>query len=181
MGGAGVPMKHEITDEKLNNTKFRKSEIAILLSFSSSKSVVKVSPSTISRHHGGIDNVLPNYSRYIIRKYTKYVNSLTDDVKGVLRKKFQRMLLFIFKNKIVLGVLMENEKIGVFEKIVEMTEPAGFREYGRMTLKVYEKEITGVIEIWGVDGFRMDRMTQILNVIMDLTDSVETRLVSLGK
>ena len=69
-----------ITDKKLNNKKFRKSEEATLDAFFLAKDylsikriaqIAHISRSTIYRHHGSVTKITENYEVFILKRYKK--------------------------------------------------------------------------------------------------------------
>ena len=164
-------MKQRITEEKLKDKRFRETEKAILIAFFSMKEKIDtnglikkahISRSTFNRHHKNVYEIVPDYEMYIMRKFKLNMAKLINKKMVEVEKIYWRMLLFMFKNRAILGMLIKNEEKGIIEKMVEAVEPKTIKikgDFRQEVLKVHIKEIVGLIEIWGI-----------------LTDSIKIRL-----
>ena len=181
-------MKQRITEEKLKDKRFRETEKAILIAFFSMKEKIDtnglikkahISRSTFNRHHKNVYEIVPDYEMYIMRKFKLNMGKLINKEKVEIEKVYRRMLLFILKNRTILGILIKNEEKEIIEKMVEAVEPKIVRmkgDFRQEILKVHAKEIIGLIEIWGTRGFKREELERIYDKIMFLTDSIKIRL-----
>ncbi len=186
-------MGQRITDKKLKDKRFAGKEKVILTAFFSVKEKIstnclakraKVSRATINRHHGNAYDIVSNYEKYILKKYKMYMRCPLKKCKVMPRKIYLSMLVFMYKNRIVLGMLIKNKDKEILEEMVEFLESMVINnkeKHSNEVLRVYLKEITGILEIWVLDGFKKEKIDEILKKIMYLTDNLEKRLAPLEK
>ena len=184
-------MTRQITDKKLGNQRFRQTEEAVLGAFFGSKKVLnariivkraRISRSTLYRHHKTVYEIVPDYEEYILEKYDNLMRGL---IKRNIRLKtaFHQMLIFILRNKRVFKIIMDKGNENILEKMIRRMEPKIVKIYrlpedcGKM-LRIYEKEIAGVIDGWRRGGFVEDEM-RVLADIMYLTATIRQRLGAL--
>lgn len=187
-------MKQKITDKKLKDQRFRKSERAIIKALFSSKRILgarvivkraKISRSTLNRHHGSVCEIVSNYEEYILEKYNRLMLGLIRK-KGIrVRTIYYQILIFVIKNRDVFKMVIEKGDGKIIEKMVRKIEPKLMEVYRlpkncEKILAVYEKEIIGVVEGWMRGDFKEDEMV-ILGDIMYLTETMRSRLMPLAK
>ena len=185
-------MGQQITDKKLQNKKFRKTEKAIVEVFFSNRKILsarviakraRISRSTLYRHHKTIYEIIPDYEEYILGKYYKLIRCF---LKRNIKVKiiYYQMLIFIIKNKDVFALVVKKGNGQVIEKMIQKIEPKIAGDYKLpkncdMILKIYEKEIAGVIESWIENDYIKDELAVLAN-IMYLTETARKRLLVLG-
>ena len=175
-----------ITEEKLNNKRFRKTEEAIIMAFFLVKDyssierfikVAKISRSTLYRHHRTISQIVPDYEKYILKKYKKVIRGLPK--KTTIKNLYQRTLIFIVANKKIAQFLHRFGNHNTLEKMIYCLKPK-ITSSGKITndemFKIYAKEVVGVIEQWEQGGFKMDETPSAVRKIMYLTNSARARL-----
>ena len=176
--------------KRLNNRRFRKTEEAILEAFFVEKKILsirvltrraKISRSTLYRHHENTYEVVPDYEEYILKKYCNLMRGLMRRKNIKLRTLYYQMLIFIFKNKNVLKVILLTGDKCLIEKMVQKLEPRIVEIYKlpknhEKMLRIYRKEIAGLIEEWIENGMNCEEMDSVLMSIMDLTKTMRQRL-----
>ena len=183
-----------LTEKRLKNKKFRKTEEVISEIVFSSKSILsarviikraKISRATFYRHHKTVYSIIPDYEEYILNKYNKLMQGIIakDNIK--IKTIYYQMLIFIILNRKVLKGILGKENNRILEKMVEKIEPRIIKDYklpknSHMMIKVYQKEVVAVIENWIKTNLKDSEMV-ILNDIMYLTDTMRTRLKGLLK
>ena len=175
-----------ITDRKLKNKKFRKSEEAILdafflvrnyLSTQKITQAAHISRSTLCRHHGSITKVPINYEIYILKRYQKAIRRLIK--KFPIKQLYRRTLIFIIANKKIIQFLHQFGSHNTFENMVYCLKPkiiASRKVSDDEMFKIYAKEVTCVIEDWAQKGYKIDDISVVVGKIMYLTDTVRARL-----
>ena len=185
-------MGQQITDKKLNNRRFRKTEEAILEAFFGNKVVLsarviakraKVSRSTLYRHHRAVYRIVPDYEEYILDKYKKLIRYLIKN-KGIkVKTVYYQTLFFILRNKTIFKLTVDFNNGETIEKIIKRILPKIVDEYKlqkncEKALKIYKKEIAGLIEDWIKNDF-VEEERVVLNNIMYLTNTLRRRLMPL--
>ncbi len=186
-------MRQRITEQKLKDKRFRETEKAILIAFFSvqgkigTKQLIKkanISRSTFNRHHKNVYEIIPDYEVYIMRKYMVSMGRLAGKRRVEARSIYRKMLLFMFQNRVILKMLIENEEKEIIEKMVEIIEPKVIKieeNYEPEILKVHMKEVVGLIELWGLRGFEREEIEKMFEKIMFLTENLKVRLAPIGK
>lgn len=186
----GKKYRAGITDKRLNNRRFRKTEEAILkvffeednyISLGKMADKVGIARSTIYRHHKTVREIVPDYQKYILRKYRYLMHKIK---KGRLKVMYERMLLFMLQNRQIFEVLLKNGERGVLKSMIVIMEPEIVKyarlpkNYGKVFL-VYMNEVVGLIEAWALDGFDEKKMRGLLVDVNYLTDTLRARLKGL--
>ena len=179
-----------ITDKRLKNRRFKKTEEAILevflkednyISLGKMADRVGIARSTIYRHHKAIREIVPDYQKYILRKF----KILMRNNSGLCPKKmYERMLIFIIQNKKIFDVLLKSGETGVLKSMLMCLKPeiVGYTKLPKNYDKaffVYMNEIVGLIEAWVMGGSEEDEMWVLLSDIDYLTDTLRVRLSGL--
>ncbi len=185
-------MGQKITDKRLKDQRFRKTEEAITEVFFSSKRILsarviakraRISRSTLYRHHGSVYEILPDYEEYILEKYSRLMRGLLRR-KGIRMKTlYYQMLIFMMKNKDIFKMIIERGSGSVVEEMVQgmgtkIVEVYKLPKNHEKMLAIYEKEIVGVLERWVKNDFKSDEMS-VLDDIMYLTETLRSRLIPL--
>ena len=101
-------MKRRITEKRLNNKRFKKSEEALIRAFFSERRRLnarvimkraKISRSTLYRHHRTIYDIVPDYEDFILVKYNRLMRKLTDKKRTNMRIIYYQMLITISLEK----------------------------------------------------------------------------------
>lgn len=185
-------MGQKLTDKKLRNKRFRETEKAILIAFFSSEGFLNVgaiarraqiSRSTLYRHHKVVCEIGLDYEEYILRKYNFLIERIMEKRKIKIRTVYHQTLIFILKNKEIFGLMIRRSNGYLIEKMIKKVEPR-IKEIYKLPkncnkiLRIYRKEITGLIEDWIKNDFVEDEIA-ILDDIVYLTEIMRLRLMPL--
>lgn len=190
-----VRRRLEITDKRLSDRRFKKTEEAILQVFFRGDSYVSmdemakkagVSRSTIYRHHDAVKYIIPDYERYILNKYRRNVNRVLRDKKTRAKDLYTALLLFMMKNKRVFRILIRGGSQGILVRMIRVIRLKIGREL-RLPLRpetalvVYMNEVAVLIEGWAGKGFLAEEMDEIIREVMYLTETAKVRLIALNR
>lgn len=177
-----------ITERKLKHKRFKNTEDSIIATLLSTKELLsperlirlaKISRSTLYRHHQNIHKIIPNYEQYILRKCRNVLRRSLRIKRTHTKTLFLHILIFISANKQVIKLLLLHGKQGIIEQIISVISPkivaTGKVKDGEM-LSVYIKEISALIEAWGQTEFDMASVPALLDKIIYLTDTANSRL-----
>ena len=175
-----------ITEQKLKNKKFRKSEEATLDAFFLAKDclsvkritqIAHISRSTLCRHHGNITKVPANYEIYILKRYQKAIRKPLKI--STIRQLYRRTIIFIVANKRIIQFIYQFGDHSTFEKIIYYLKSkiiASRKVSNDEMFKIYVKEVACIIEDWAQKGYKMDDISAVVGKIMYLTDTARSRL-----
>lgn len=181
-------MADRITDKKLKNKRFRKNEEAIIMAFFLTKDKLslkrllyyaKISRSTLYRHHKNLNEVAPDYEKYILKKCKNYMKPFMKKEELGLKTLYQRILVFLVANQFVINYLLKYSNHDFIEKIIKVLKPiilASDKVDDGEVFKIYTKEVAVVIEEWCRLGFKKEDILPTANKIMYLTDQAYIRL-----
>ncbi|MBR2641218.1 TetR/AcrR family transcriptional regulator [Candidatus Saccharibacteria bacterium] len=181
-------MNDRITDKKLANKRFRKTEEAIIMAFFVTKDKVNInriiktagiSRSTLYRHHKSLDSIVPNYERYIIKKYNHVVKCIIKCKNNNLKSIYQRILIFLSCNKIIINFLYTHGDDKIIEKMIMLLKPYIASHYylsQEKIFNIYAKEVTGLMEEWIKNGYSFNTINNTVDNIVYITKSAYTRL-----
>ncbi len=184
-------VKSGLTEKRMRDRRFRRTEKAILYvvfsvrDYSSASIVAKkarISRSTLYRHHKNTRNIISDYEKYMLKKYSRTIEKWGKNKK--LRFYFEQMLFFIVANKKIILFLLKNGRTGIFEgmmtrlelKVVKATR---LPKQAKTVLVVYRGEVLGLLEEWGKSEFSDKELDKVLENIMYLTNTIRSRLLGL--
>lgn len=183
-----------ITEKRLNNHRFRKTEDAILRVFFENNVYIGakemaeragVARSTFYHHHKTIGEIIPDYKRFIMRKYLATMGVLIKRKQVEMRKIYSETLFFIMRNRKVFEIMVKGKESVIVKEMLERIKPK-MMERMRLghnkdkILMVYNGEIAELICEWCESGFCENDIVLLLDNIMYLTDTVKTRLGGLA-
>ena len=189
----GKRYKPGITEKRLNNRRFRKTEEAILRVFFEGdifigiKDMARkagVARSTFYHHHRTVREIVPDYKRYIMRKYSVLIRRQLRQKKVSVRKIYGETLFFLIHNRRELEVLIKVGEISILREMVAQNKPK-LIDYMRLSrnkdriFRVYTSEIVEILCEWGEKGFCEDGIKIVLSDVMFLTDTAKVRLSGL--
>lgn len=175
---------------KTKNKRYQKTEEAILDVLARSKELptvgvlvrkARISRSTLYRHHRTVTGIVPDYEREVLIKYRGTMQRLFHQKNTQVRKICLRTLIFVMANRRIFEILLKYDGGAVIERMVLKSKKKLQSTYHLpknpdKMLKVYTKEVVGIIEDWGRRGFCEDGMDMTLVKIMYLTDTMRQRL-----
>ena len=174
-----------ITEKRLNDKRFQKTEDLILAVFfamrgyiSMSKLAVKVgvARSTIYSHHPSSNDIMVDYRKYILRKYKRAINKAMNSRSMQMRTAYRQMLLFILQNRKIFEILLRGQDRLVFVELVKyMAEMIQARmklpKNNEVGIEIYTSAIVEIIQDWGRNGFPSSDMVKVLTNILYITDN----------
>ena len=181
-----------LTERKLRDTRFRKTEEAIFRVFFDGEDGAKLSVNEITarigvdratfyRHHRAVCEIEEDYEKYIFKKYGKLIEKIKEK-KGIdLRRLYYETLIFILHNKRLFEMLMSRRNLRVVgEMIGVLRSEVRLPNNSERVFMVYTGEVVGLIMDWGIEGFKEAEIVKLLNNIIYLTDTARERLLVLG-
>ena len=141
----------------------------------------RISRATLYRHHKTVTRIIPDYKKEVLAKYGGMLRGLSHQKNTQVRKICLRTLIFVMANRRIFKILLRYDGGAVIEKMVLKSKSKLQSTYHLpknpdKMLKVYTKEVAGIIEEWGRRGFCEDGMDITLVKIMYLTDTMRQRL-----
>ena len=174
--------------------RFWKNEQAIQRAFFRAKRAIgakllarraKVSRATLYRHHKNGYQIMPDIEQETLNVFEQQMSEVKLK-KGVkVQWLFYRMLSYIRKNRTKFRVMVQRGDERILEQMVDDLMPKIVQNYhismeNEEMVRVYQKEITGVVETWILDGFEKSEMS-ILKDIMYLTRTARKHLMMIGR
>ena len=181
-------MGSRITDQKLKNQRFRKTEETIIINFCLLKGNIsvkkliktaKISHSTFYRHHQSVYEIVPSYEEYILGKYKRMIRKTLANNTTRLPHLFRNTLIFLSVHQKIMKFLLEYGNSNFTEELLSCLSPkllSTGRIRNQTMLEIYLKEISAIINQWQKDGFKKEGITTVTDKIMYLTDTARTRL-----
>lgn len=174
----------------MQNKRYYKTEEAILEVLLKSKTMpstaeltkkARISRSTLYRHHRAMPGIIPDYERDILIIFRREFKNTLKSSSLNLESIYFKMLIFVLRHKRVFRILFrysgdrvaENMVLEVKTQIVQICRLS--KGTDRM-FKIYAKEVAGIIEDWGENGFSEDNTSRILRDIIHLTTTMRQRL-----
>ena len=175
---------------KTRNKRYQKTEIAILEVLMKSKELpaagvlvrkAQISRSTLYRHHKTVPGIVPDYEREMLRRYEGVVRKLIRRKNSQVRMICLRTLIFIMAERRTFKILLKYGGGAVIEKMIlklrcKLASACYLPANPEKMLRVYAKEVAGVIEEWGRQGFKESELEVVLSKIMYLTETMRQRL-----
>ena len=174
----------------MQNKRYRQTEDAILEVLLGAKEMpsvgeltkrAKISRSTLYRHHRAMPGIIPDYEKEVLKNYKRTVKKSLKQKNVELKNVYLQMLIFILKRKRVFEILFRYEGGRVVERmVIEIKEQIVRvchlpKNYDKM-LRIYTKEVSGVVEEWAKDSFSEEKMGKTLSDIIYLTETMRARL-----
>jgi len=179
---------NRITEKKLKNKRFKRTEDAIITAFSLSREMLSadrlvklagISRSTLHRHHKNVYEIAPDYKQYILAKYRRMINRLLKTRHIKLGRIYYKILIFLVAYRRIIEFLLQSGNAGLIEEMVTYLSPkipSTHKITNAEILAIYNKEVSGIIEHWIAAGFQKDAISTTVDKITYLTDTVKTRL-----
>lgn len=185
-----------ITEKRLNNKRFRKTEEAILKAFFEGDNYISlgkmarragVARSTVYNHHRAVKEIVPDYKRYVLRSYARAINPLTRRKQTRMRSIFLRVLAFIAAHRsifLVFARLGDTEvMLAMIDRLREKvrTHARVPRQRFERMFRVYRGEVMAILDEWAENEFAEEEMDWVLKELLYLTDTVGERLDKIGR
>lgn len=184
-----------LTERRMNNKRFRKTEEAILKAFfecgqyADIRKVArraKCARTTVYYHHTAVREILADHKRYIMRKHSRMMRPILAKKQARLRNMYLTNLTFIVTNRQIFLMLAKLHDREVLQRMIEgmrmkIEGVAKMPRNSERAFRVYQGEIVAVLEEWGREGFNESEILQTLDQMMYLTDTMRERLKPLMK
>ncbi len=179
-----------ITEKRLKNRRFIKTEEAILKVFFEEDRYVDVirivkkagvSRATFYRHHKAVRMILVDYEKYAMRRYDRLIYKLVRKKNMTMRMLYVRLLIFIVQNREVYSLVLKSADKRLVEKMVKRLQPkmVSFMRLPGNSEKifdVYANEVVGLIWRWMERGMKDMEIEMVVRDIMFLTETARVRL-----
>jgi len=182
-----------ITEKKMRNKRFYKTEYAIFIAYYSFKNYptakmlarrAHIARSTLYRHHRRTEEIPHDYEELLVSRYDKYIKKYCLKENFNFRKFFLYLLVYIVNNRVFFLPLFRDGRDGAIIRMLRHVRPFILDKWhldGDMEkmYSVYTNEILGVIETWAKHNFSKKMLGQTLDDIMYLTNSARIKLAPL--
>lgn len=178
-----------ITEKRLKNARFRKTEETILRVFfeGECRCICKLAKragvhrTTVYFHHHRVVAIPTDYQHYVLYMYKKTLKRLISGGDGKIETVFEITLLFMMQNKKLFKVALYTGDTTVYRKMVWMLRPLieksmGLPKNSKRMFNVYASEIVALMDEWGKKDYLEEEMKTVLKNILYLTKSLRTRL-----
>lgn len=178
-----------ITEKRLANKRFKRTEGIILRAFFASSSdagmigIAKkagVARSTVYIHHRAVREIIPDYERYVLKKYRKMVRRVLATKNSKLETVFMRMLIFMTTNKRIFAIILRSNNTIIEKmldeieiKIISSIQVSRNRE---CVFKIYRSEVVVLIDDWCKRNFNCEEIDKVVENIIYLTKTARMRL-----
>ena len=174
----------------MQNRRYRQTEDAILEVLLRSRTMpstteltkkAQISRSTLYRHHRAMPGIIPDYERDILVAFRRESKKFSGRKELNLENFYLKILIFILRYKRVFKILFKYSGDRVVETMVMVVEDqivkgCHLTKSSKRVFKIYSKEVAGIIEDWGENGFAEDEISGILKKITYLTTTMKKRL-----
>ena len=185
--------KCRLTEKKMSNKRFKKTEQAILIAYFRfhdypvAKKIAKsakVSRSTLYRHHQTTTNIPYDYEEYLLQAYLRTIHKLSKKKNPSLKTILLRTLVFIASNRDVFLILFQSNHKEVIKKMLDHIKHPILEEWRlggdlNKMYSIYKNEVLGAIEIWGKANFSNQTLNSALEAIIYLTKTARHNLLPL--
>lgn len=179
-----------LTEKKMSNKKFRKTETAIILAYYKFRTrptvqkisrCAKISRSTLYRHHKFAAKIPDDYENYLLEIYSKKLSKFIRDKKRPLKIIFCQILIFILNHKPEFSILLKDNHTESIREMLDKLKNRIIKEWNYAgdadkLYKVYQNEVLGIIETWSENDFNARELENILNDILYLTKTTPKHL-----
>ena len=146
----------------------------------------RISRSTLYRHHRAIPGIIPDYEREILKAFRRGIKKTLNHPKTDLENIYLKILLFVLRHKRVFKILFRYSGDRVAENIVlevkdQIARAQHLPKNSDPMLRIYAKEVAGVIEAWGERGFPEHEINQVQKDTLYLTTTIRQRLTPVNR
>ena len=179
-----------ITEKRLRNKKFRKTEDAILevmlkekdyMGLGAMAKEVGVARSTVYYHHRTVRAIVPDYKAYILMKYRRMIRKVLRNRRVRMRMVYLNMLTFMVINR---RAFMIFDRVGDKSVMVVMIDElrrkvetmARLPRNSRKAFVVFRGEVLAILEKWSENAYDEAEIGEVLSDLSYLTETARTRL-----
>ena len=129
---------------------------------------------------------MPDYEKEIINKYGRTVRKMLKRKGADLKSIYLQMLIFVVNNRRVFGILFKYSGDRVVERMVlklqdKIAEANYLPKKSEKMMRIYTKEVAGIVEGWYEKEFNEKEMNKVLEDIIYLTRTMKRRLRGLNE
>ena len=181
--------KPTLTDKKLSDKRFKRTEKAILGAFFDSdslnvKTIAKnagVARSTMYFHHKTVRDIVSDYEKYLLKKYVRKIHKTLMQKNIKIETILMQTMIFMMMNRYYFGIVLRGNSRTLLEKMIDVIDLRIMHEMGiskrkRRIFTIYKSEVVVILEEWGRRGFRHDEVTRVVNDMIYLLRTARIRL-----
>lgn len=174
----------------MRDKRYRNTEEAILEVLLESKTIpstkefarrAHISRSTLYRHHRAIPGIIPDYEKEILILFRQEIKKTLKHQRLDIGGVYLQILLFVIRHKRIFKILFkyggdkaaESMILAVKDQIAQLQHLP--KNSSRM-LRIYAKEVAGIIEAWGEKDFSKHEISRVQKDIVYLTTTMRQRL-----
>ncbi len=183
-----------ITDKRLKNKRFIKTEDAILrvffecsiyISVDQLAKRIGVARSTVYHHHKTMRDIVPDYGQYVLTCFEIGFSKIAAGKRMRTKTILEFTFTFIFKHKKEFKVLLRgNDRqtfLDMFEDLKEPIERILRLPKGTARMyRVYASEIIELIREWGNEDFPELQIDDLVKRALYLTNTMRARLLPIN-
>lgn len=183
-------MKVGITEKRLANKRFRRSEEAILRAFFDGDNYISidrmaakagVARSTIYHHHRAVREILPDYEKYILWQYRRMIKKVLQNERLNMNMICLKILVFVLSNKWIFEILVRGGDGRIFERMLleiraDLEKMMRLPKNSGILFAVYKSEIARLMCEWGARGFNERELEKVRTEMAYLTETARARL-----
>ena len=157
-----------ITEKRLNNKRFKRTEDAILRFFFDGKRYMNiggitkkigVARSTFYYHHHAVSLVMPDYEKFILQKYKRVIKKVLARNDASMRNVYLHTLIFMMNERRVFGLILKIGDKDVLKRMVriigaKVKDVAKLPKNSEKIFAVYASEVAELMTRWGMAGFK---------------------------
>lgn len=186
-------MAGKITEKKLKNKRFRKTEEAIISALFTAKELLSpsrliklagISRSTLYRHHKNIYKIIPDYKQYILRKFKLNLTRLMKINYIRLRFLYEQLFVLLSTNQSIVELMLKYDNRDFIEQIIIILKPkilTTAKIPDGEAFQIYTKEVSALVEAWCSNGFKKNETSPTIDKIIYLTNTAHSRLGPLAQ
>ena len=186
--------KSGLTEKRLANKHYSKIENAMLRVFFRRKrrmnprrmaAEIGVARGTIYNHHQVAEFIIQDYENYIYERYSKEVSKFFRRRNVTISGLYRRTLIFIMRERKIFGILIKAKDKEVFERMIRRLkkynrELDGLNGNVSDIYNIYSGEIAEILFLWGKGGFKKEKMSEVLDDIVQMTTTMRINLTKLN-
>ena len=179
-----------ITDKRLCNRRFCKTEEAILKAFFDDNNYISiekmakkagVARSTFYHHHQTVNKIIIDYRNYILSKYGQMIKKTSVSRETAIKILYERTIIFIIQYQRIFKILMMGNEREIFNRMIIKLGPKlipvmGLPKNYEKIFLVYTGEIVALLGAWCKGGAKKNEIDALLGEIVFLTKTARVRL-----
>ena len=130
--------KPTLTDKKLSDKRFKRTEKAILGAFFDSdslnvKTIAKnagVARSTMYFHHKTVRDIVSDYEKYLLQKYVRKIHKTLMQKNIKIETILMQTMIFMMMNRYYFGIVLRGNSRTLLEKMIDVIDLRIMHEMG---------------------------------------------------